>query len=548
MASRIQGGRTWSFGLPSGLATSPADASIRYLGHAGFAVRHAGITLLIDPWFYPAFLQAWFPFPDNRDLLSEVVNGHFDALYVSHAHEDHFDERVLSLLDRRMTILVPRYRSKVMSQRLAAMGFENLVLLGHREQYKLASGFSVTMLLDISHKEDSGLLVDLDGFRFLDLNDCNTPMSELPSEIDLLAAQYPGAMWYPNCYKYPPTVMAEKVADVRASLIETLTMKVRLTGARAYLPCAGPPCFLDPVLDVFNDNENTISPVWDDVATRFAAVCPETEVFRLAPGDVLDRLASGTLPRLMATGAKPWPIDRERYISEYRERRRAEWEACYKKPEGLVTAAEMEQYFRRLQDWNKRFLGDYRKDIRLVADGLYWGIRLGLLAEQSVFEDEPIDADYTLYVPPRVLRAILDGTTGWEEALLSMRLSLHRTPDVFDLTLMSLLRYGNHPAQTMQLVREWENTETIVRDGLRMQRYCPHAGKDLTYATICDGIIECPRHHWKWDTGTGDCLDGGAVPLRVEPLENGSGMHAGRCDPAPTKPRVADRRQPAERR
>jgi UDP-MurNAc hydroxylase len=125
----------------------------------------------------------------------------------------------------------------------------------------------------------------------------------------------------------------------------------------------------------------------------------------------------------------------------------------------------------------------------------------------------------TLRVPPRILRAVLAGEVGWEEALLSMRLTLHRTPDVFDLTLMSLLRYGNRPAQTMQLVRERENTETIERDGLRMQRWCPHAGEDLTFATVCDGVLECPRHHWKWDVRTGDCLDGGTVPLRVEPLE-----------------------------
>jgi hypothetical protein len=31
----------------------------------------------------------------------------------------------------------------------------------------------------------------------------------------------------------------------------------------------------------------------------------------------------------------------------------------------------------------------------------------------------------------------------------------------------------------------------IVRDGLRMQRYCPHAGEDLTYARIAGGRVEC---------------------------------------------------------
>jgi UDP-MurNAc hydroxylase len=109
--------------------------------------------------------------------------------------------------------------------------------------------------------------------------------------------------------------------------------------------------------------------------------------------------------------------------------------------------------------------------------------------------------------------------TGWEEALLSMRIGLHRHPDLFDLTFMSLLRYGNQPAQTMQMLRERQNTETIERDGLRLQRFCPHAGEDLTYADIRDGVIECPRHHWVWDARTGHCVDKGTVPLRVEVLD-----------------------------
>jgi UDP-MurNAc hydroxylase len=49
----------------------------------------------MDPWFGPAFLDSWFPFPDNRNLLDDVVGGQFDFLYVSPAHEDHFDHRPL---------------------------------------------------------------------------------------------------------------------------------------------------------------------------------------------------------------------------------------------------------------------------------------------------------------------------------------------------------------------------------------------------------------------------------------------------------------------
>jgi UDP-MurNAc hydroxylase len=494
-----------------------SESVIRYLGHAGFVVEHRGIRVLIDPWFYAAFLESWFPYPDNRHLLSTVTDGKFDYLYVSHAHEDHFDRRLLAQFDRSVAVLVPRYRSRTVERQLRGLGFENIVLLDHQESHQLGEGITATMLLDTSHKEDSGLLLEMEGFRFLDLNDCNTPMSELPADIDLLAAQFSGAMWYPNCYDYPPHVMAEKVAGVRADLLDTLSRKVQLTGARAYIPSAGPACFLDPDLAAYNDRDRTIFPQWEDVAPAFHDVCPGVDVLRLAPGGVaeLDIEARGSA---VADSGAAMVGD----LDAYRERRRSEWEEFAAYDDAPVSEEELAAYFNRLQQVNTRFLGeyvpDYRKDIRLVSGGAQFEVRLGKLAERYAIEgEEPYDPEYTLLVEPRVLRAIVEGRTGWEEALLSMRVGLHREPDVFDVTFMSLLRYGNNPAQTMQMLRERNNTETIERDGLCMQRYCPHAGEDLTFATIADGRIECPRHHWVWDAETGACIDKGSIPLRVEP-------------------------------
>ncbi|MCT9931967.1 MBL fold metallo-hydrolase [Planotetraspora sp. A-T 1434] len=500
------------------------ETGLRYLGHAGFIAEHRGVRLLMDPWFYPAFLHSWFPYPDNRRLLDVVSGERFDYLYISHAHEDHYDERLLRTLDRSITVIVPRYRSKIMVKRFAALGYENVIALGHKESYELAPGFTVTMYLDTSHKEDSGLLLDLDGFRFLDLNDCNTPMSELPGDVDLLAAQFSGAMWYPNCYDYPPDVMRKKVEAVRGDLLDTLYRKVRITGASAYLPSAGPACFLDPVLEAYNDREATIFPQWEDVSGQFADACPGVEVLRLFPGDAvrLGEADGGGHGGPVVERDTDAPASEDRAsedLAAYRERRRDEWSAFYDEPAEPVTGEEIEAYFAKLQSWNKRFLSDFAKDVRLVADGRMWDVRLGRLAERFVIEgEEPYDPEYTLLLCPRTMRAVIEERTGWEEALLSMRVGLHREPDVFDLTFMSLLRYGNQPVQTMQMLRERQNTETIERDGLRMQRFCPHAGEDLTHATVCGGIIECPRHHWKWEAATGRCVDGGTLPLRVEPL------------------------------
>lgn len=493
--------------------------SVSYLGHAGFDIEHAGRRLLIDPWFYPAFLGSWFPYPDNRHLIEQVRSRPVDHLFVSHAHEDHFDERLLRQLDRSTTVLVPAYRSKGMARRFRDLGFENVVTLGHRESMDIAGGFTVTAYLDTSHKEDAGILVDLDGFRFLDLNDCNTPMSEIPGEIDILAAQFSGAMWYPNCYDYPPQVMQQKVRDVRDDLMDTLHRKVALTGARWYVPSAGPACFLAPDLAPYNDRDSTIFPIWEDVADVFAAACPNVEVLRMAPGDRLDIKVGNRSVSLVEEPGRRLAED----LDAYRERRRDEWEPFEENDAAPVSAAELEAYFGRLQRFNKRFLGDFSKDIRLISGTEQFGVRLGKMAERFVIDgEEPYDPEYTLLVSPGVLRAVIDGHTGWEEALLSMRVGLHREPDTFDLTFMSLLRYGNHPVQTMQMLRERNNTETIERDGVRMQRFCPHAGEDLSFADIRNGVVECPRHHWMWDAWTGRCIDKGTVDLRVEVLDPGA--------------------------
>lgn len=489
--------------------------TVRYLGHAGFIVEHAGIRLLIDPWFYSAFLQSWFPYPDNRACLPLVVGQRFDYLYVSHSHEDHFDERLLQSVDRTTMLVLPRYRSNAMVRRFRRLGFSRITQLEHRETHALTPTFRITMFLDTSHKEDSGILLDFDGFRFLDLNDCNTQMSVLPREVDLLAAQFSGAMWYPNCYDYPSEVMAQKVGEVRTGLMDTLQRKVRLTAARMYLPSAGPACFLDPALERFNDADATIFPKWEDVAKEFEEEFPGVAI-RAYPGDQL-HIDTAARSLRVEVGSNRW-IDED--IQPYRERRREEWSAFYSEPEPELTIDDLEEYFTTLQRRNTVFLRDFKKDFRLMAGGNMWGVHLGRLSEEFVIEsEEPFDPEYTFVVSPRVLKAIIDGRIGWEEALLSMRGGLHRDPDVFDLWFMGLLRYGNEPAQILQMLREQQNTETIELDGLRLQRFCPHAGEDLTHAFVCDGIIECPRHHWRWNTRTGECVSGGKLPLRVEELE-----------------------------
>ena len=54
-------------------------------------------------------------------------------------------------------------------------------------------------------------------------------------------------------------------------------------------------------------------------------------------------------------------------------------------------------------------------------------------------------------------------------------------------------------------------TITIEHEGrtLRIPRYCPHEGELLERASIdADGLLVCPRHRWKFDLRTGQCVRG----------------------------------------
>src|SRR5206468_10190786 len=254
-----------------------------------------------------------------------------------------------------------------------------------------------------------------------------------------------------------------------------------------------------------------------DVQGDFAAACPATRVLTVRPGDTLHH-DGGKATAVRFACERP-----DEDLAAYSERRRDEWQAFHAAPERPVTSAEVVSYFGTLQRRNRHLLRDFAKKVRLAAGDRTWGVRLGELAQDFVIEgEEPYDPDYELLMSARVLRAVLDGEAGWEEALLSMRVNLHRDPDLFDSRLMGLLRYGNEPVQTLQMSREIDCAETIERDGVRMQRFCPHAGEDLKHATVCGGVIECPRHHWKWDARTGECLEGGTLKLRVEPATEAS--------------------------
>ena len=206
-----------------------------------------------------------FPRNDQLDdeLMSKIENA--DYLYVSHLHGDHFDEPWLADHIRRdIDVLVPGYPSRELDQRIRALGFTNLIRTRDGEETDLGDGLSVAIHVETSITDgpggDSAIVVTAANrhggvSRLVNQNDCRT------TDLDALAAhgpvdlhwlQYSGAIWYPMVYEMDADTMRHLV-DAKVDSQLTRAMRyVESIDARAIVPSAGPPCFLDDALYPLN--------------------------------------------------------------------------------------------------------------------------------------------------------------------------------------------------------------------------------------------------------------------------------------------------------
>ena len=194
---------------------------IRFLGHAGFIVETEAAVVVADPWLSRegAFASGWMQLPQNHHLASLVREKLADPtkerfVYLSHEHEDHFDRAFLASLPRGdVTFVVPRFRRRTLVDTLRALGCAKVIACGDGDKIPIPGGYLRMFVQDGGLNRDSGLLVKAQSAAFLDLNDCkiHDRLAQIAAQegpIDVLAAQFSGAIWHPTCYEYSPKTYA----------------------------------------------------------------------------------------------------------------------------------------------------------------------------------------------------------------------------------------------------------------------------------------------------------------------------------------------------
>jgi UDP-MurNAc hydroxylase len=496
---------------------------ITYLGHAGFCVETDKTIIVMDPWLSAngAFDSSWFQYPRNHDLadyvqklLKETKKDKY--IYISHDHQDHFDIDFLNSLENRdFTILLAKFERPVVRVILEKNHYQcqSIVSLGNNEEIVFADGHLTMYTIDAELECDSGVLVNFAGQTFLNINDCKLhsavmPILEKEGKIDVFAAQYSGAIWYPTCYQMSETEYKKISMDRKRVKLELTSRTIEKINPSVFLPSAGPPCFLDPLLIDKNFELVNIFPRAPECIDFLNERCQAkaTQWPDIMPGDCLD---VGTLQFVKYAKQRVKDEAFKAYVKDYAEKYKDFFYQCSLENQQVDPQGVFQQLGKSLQHKLDQVTQSH-DDIEVQ---LYWKltdydemycVNFQKKTIEIVSSIETSKPYWLIESPAWQVNKIFEKRLSWPDFALTFRMKITREPNCYNtfvhgfitLEATALKRFSqllmDYHAKTERITVEANGEKYSIR------RYCPHQGADLSAGWIEGDCIVCPRHRWKF--------------------------------------------------
>ena len=226
----------------------------KFIGNAGGIFTGSGGTrILCDPWIVDGvFEDAWYHYPPLKTKLSDIKD--VDAIYVSHIHPDHYDEKNFDF-PKNIPLIILNEGPNFLKKNLINKGYSNFIEIKNDEtkefkefQLTLYKPFSKHIFEEslIGNLIDSALVLENNGVTAINFNDnqpdeeaCNFLKNKFKS-IDLAMLAYNAAGPYPSCYDN--LTKEEKIGEHKRILkrnFEQLCNIIPILQPRSVLPFAG---------------------------------------------------------------------------------------------------------------------------------------------------------------------------------------------------------------------------------------------------------------------------------------------------------------------
>ncbi len=219
-----------------------SEFTVKFYSHACVEIKAGQTSFFTDPWLSgPCFLSGWWlKYKPPSDWLSKICSS--DFIYISHAHSDHLNEETLLKIKNKnpnIKILIPNFES--CSVILENIGLHNYEVVEFQKWYKVNSDLKI-MLLQDSHREDSGLVVEYKGHRILNTVDCSSNLNDgnYPQVDCLLTSYSTAATGYPTCWpeNYGDEDIRKKLKKMHASSKRKVLDHISMSNPNVYVPFA----------------------------------------------------------------------------------------------------------------------------------------------------------------------------------------------------------------------------------------------------------------------------------------------------------------------
>jgi len=410
----------------------------KFIGNAcGTFVGSKRTKILCDPWIVNGVFEgSWFHYPPLTTKISDLQN--VEAIYISHIHPDHYDERNFNF-PKNIPLIILNEEPNFLKKNLIKKGFNNFIEIKDGETKKFKE-FDLTIYKPfVSHNFeessiknfiDSALVLKNNNITAINFND-NTPdkiackkLNKRFTKIDLAMLNYNSAGPYPSCFDN--LTIQKKKRETNRILkrnYDHLCKIIPILKPRSVLPFAG--SYIIGGKNYFK-NEYLGTGTWDRCADYLKKNLKfKTNVTCLRENQIFDIGMQKNLNKYERVNLR----EMKKYIKKIKDHK-YDYETD-NQPDISRLKKDIDIAKTKFEKKIKKFIVDIKSNVFIKLDNI----------KIQIIQGKDKNRTLICEMDKRLLRRILDKKSHWNNAEIGTHISFIRSPNKMDFDVHTLLSF-----------------------------------------------------------------------------------------------------------
>tara|TARA_Y100000590_G_scaffold469250_1_gene655802 strand:+ start:1664 stop:2914 length:1251 start_codon:yes stop_codon:yes gene_type:complete len=396
-----------------------------------------GTKILCDPWIEDGVFEgSWFHYPPLKTKLEDIQD--VDAIYLSHIHPDHYDERNFNF-STKIPIILLNHGANFLKKNLQKKGYNNFIEIKDDETVNFREFELTAYKCFTSHPFeesalgnliDSSLVIQNLDTVAINFND-NVPdekacikLKNKFKKIDLAMINYNAAGPYPSCFdNLDINQKKEEHLKIINRNFNHLCKVLPFLKPKSVMPFAG-----SYVIGGKNyeKNDYLATATWDQCADYLKKnLSINTKVFCLNENQVFDIKNQKTLAKYERIDTE----EMEKYIFSLKNRKY------------VYEHSEMPDEQDLLKDINiakKKFLERSKKFNTTFKTNVFLNVGNKKI---NIFKGTDSNRELVCSMDNRLLRRILDRKSHWNNSEIGTHINFKRSPNIMDPDIHTILSF-----------------------------------------------------------------------------------------------------------